>query len=116
MQRWNGKALDESFRCWLKKPGDLWVIGLIIMSVLYTIWEDSSREENQHPCHIRLFQDVPLADIAIELQIKNIPSYLIFESRTSPIAFAIKGGTAFPTRVYCGISDFLLSPPVALFP
>ena len=26
------------------------------------------------------------------------------------IALAINGGTAFPTRVYCGISDFLLSP------
>ena len=32
------------------------------------------------------------------------------------MALAIKGGTAFPTCVYCGTSTRRLSPPVVLFP
>ena len=32
------------------------------------------------------------------------------------IALAIRGGTAFPTWVNCGVSSFLRSPPVVRFP
>lgn len=59
---------------------------------------------------------VPFLELAESPHAHHGTSYFMRSRMALAIALAIRGGTALPTRVYCGISFCRLLPPVWRFP